>query len=183
MRFLDIFFSIIILILITPILISFFTILFLFNKKIFFFLKRVGKNGVKFKLIKFSTIKKRSKSPFKEKFSFLGKFLRRSSIDELPQLFNVLKGEMSLVGPRPLPRNIEKKIPKKYLLLRRSILPGITGLSQINFKGKKRSLISKVKIDIKYIYKKNLVNYLKIICITPIYILFKYKKNKTGFTL
>ena len=90
---------------------------------------------------------------------------------------------MSLVGPRPLPIEIEKKIPKKYRMIRRSLLPGLTGNSQLNYRGKKRTLISKVKKDIEYSKNNNLVNYLKIICITPLYILIKFKKNKSGYSL
>ena len=183
MRFLDIIFSLLILIFLTPLFIIISIVLFFLNKKVFFNSERVGIYGKKFNLIKFSTIKTKSKIASREKFSHLGRFLRRSSLDEIPQLFNVLIGNMSLVGPRPLPYNIEKKIPKKYRVIRRTVLPGMTGKSQLNFKGKKRSLISKVKNDIEYINSKNLVNYFKIICITPLYILIKYKKNKSGFTL
>ena len=183
MRVLDIIFSILLIIILLP-LIFFIMILLLFlNQKVFFISERMGKNGLKFYLIKFSTIKTRSKTPSKEKFSLLGKFLRRSSLDEIPQLLNVLFGDMSLVGPRPLPIEIEKKIPKKYRNLRRSLLPGITGYSQLNYRGRKRTLVSKIKKDIEYIHKNNIVNYLNIVCITPIYILKKFKKNKSGYSL
>ena len=183
MRFLDIIFSLLILIFLTPLFIILSIVLLFLNKRVFFNSERVGIYGKKFNLIKFSTIKTKSKIASREKFSYLGRFLRRSSLDEIPQLFNVLIGNMSLVGPRPLPYNVEKKIPKKYRVIRRTVLPGMTGKSQLNFKGKKRSLISKVKNDIEYINSKNLVNFFKIICITPFYILIKYKKNKSGFTL
>ena len=68
-------------------------------------------------------------------------------------------------------------------MIRRSLLPGLTGNSQLNYRGKKRTLISKVKKDIEYSKNNNLVNYLKIICITPLYLLIKFKKNKSGYSL
>ena len=58
----------------------------------------------------------------------IGKFIRRLSLDEIPQFINVLKGEMSIVGPRPLPKIIEKKITIELRKLRRNVLPGITGM-------------------------------------------------------
>ena len=183
MRLLDIILSSLFIIIFFPLIIFITILLYFLNDKVFFISKRIGKKGIKFNLIKFSTIQIKSKTPSKEKFSFLGKFLRRSSIDEIPQFFNVLLGDMSLVGPRPLPIEIEKKIQKKYRMIRRSLLPGLTGNSQLNYRGKKRTLISKVKKDIEYSKNNNLVNYLKIICITPLYILIKFKKNKSGYSL
>lgn len=158
-------------------------ILFFSQDKVFYFSKRIGKNGKKFNLIKFCTIKKKNINPSKEEFNLLGKFLRRSSVDEIPQLFNVLCGDMSLVGPRPLPEKIDNKISIKFRKIRRTVLPGITGYSQLKYKGKKRSLHEKVKQDIYFIENKNLFNYLKIICLTPLFILIKFIKNKSGYSL
>lgn len=183
MRFADIFLSVILLITMIPLIVLIVILLFISQKKIFFSSIRVGKNGKKFKLIKFCTIKKSHKNPKNEKFYFFGKFLRRSSLDELPQIINVIKGEMSLVGPRPLPQNIEKKIFINFKKKRRSVLPGITGYSQLKYKGKKRSINTKVKEDLFFIENKNLFNYFKIICLTPVYIIIKYIKNKSGYSL
>lgn len=183
MRVIDFFLSLLLLILSIPLILFIIFLLFFSQNNIFYFSERIGKNGKKFYLLKFSTIKKKNSNPSKEEFSRFGKFLRRSSFDEIPQLLNVLIGDMSLVGPRPLPENIEKKIPNKLKIIRRSVFPGITGNSQINYKGIKRSLIEKVNEDLVYIRNKNFLNYFKILCITPFYIIIKYNKNKSGYSL
>lgn len=102
-----------------------------------FLQERMGKNKKPFKLIKFrtmsiDTISAASHLVGPKSITRLGKFLRRTKIDELPQLINVLKGEMSLVGPRPNLFNQEEliKIRESYQIYR--VLPGITGLSQIS---------------------------------------------------
>ncbi|WP_345867284.1 sugar transferase [Shewanella algae] len=97
---------------------------------------RVGKNMKAFKLIKFRTMSVETKSVASHLASTssitkLGNFLRRTKIDELPQLINVLKGEMSLVGPRPNLFNQEELIEERYALGVYDVLPGITGLAQV----------------------------------------------------
>ena len=92
----------------------------------------------------------------------VGKFIRKTSLDELPQLFNILKGDMSIVGPRPV---IEREV--RLLELRKecnvdSILPGITGLAQINGRDNIDDY-EKVKYDFEYLSKRNLVLDIKII--------------------
>ena len=115
-----------------------------------------------------------------ERLTKVGKTLRRLSLDELPQLINVLKREMSIVGPRPLPKNIEAKIPHKYKKIRRKILPGITGYSQINYSGKFRKLDDKVKLDILFVNNYTIQNYVKIIVKTPRIMLRRMVKNKSS---
>ena len=78
----------------------------------------------------------------------LGFYLRRMSLDEIPQLFNVLKGDMSIVGPRPLPEIIENEIISKDRESRRKIRPGITGLAQVHYSGKQRTLEEKINLDL-----------------------------------
>ena len=82
--------------------------------------------------------------------TFIGKFLRRASLDELPQLFNVLKGEMSLIGPRPIIQEEEEKITPENLKIRYQVKPGITGLWQVSGR-QDLSYIERQKLDLEYI--------------------------------
>ncbi|MEM5507003.1 sugar transferase [Shewanella frigidimarina] len=102
-----------------------------------FIQQRVGKNKRPFNLIKFRTMSVDTKSVASHLASTasitkLGSFLRKSKIDELPQLINVLKGEMSFVGPRPNLFNQEELIKERDSRGVYSVLPGITGLAQVN---------------------------------------------------
>ncbi len=102
----------------------------------------------------------------------LGRFLRRSNLDELPQFLNVLKGEMSLVGPRPhpTPMNLEIKDSIQHYQLRHLIKPGITGWAQVNgFRGETRApdlLRKRVESDIWYIENWSILLDVKIVCLT-----------------
>ena len=101
-----------------------------------FIQERVGKNQRPFKLIKFRTMTVDTKSVASHLASTasitkLGGFLRKTKIDELPQLINVLKGEMSLVGPRPNLFNQEKLMKERDVLGVYDVLPGVTGLAQV----------------------------------------------------
>lgn len=176
----DKFLSLVLIILLFPILLIIFFILFFFNNKnIFYISERIGHKNKKFKLIKFITMKKGGK----DEITTIGKFLRRTSLDELPQLINVIIGNMSLVGPRPYPKNILEQIDDKKLLLRHQIKPGLTGYSQINFKGNKRSLEEKIIYDLYYVKNYNLIFYLKIIIKTPLILIKRYFLNPTGKSL
>jgi O-antigen biosynthesis protein WbqP len=98
---------------------------------------RVGKNQKKFKLVKFRTMSVETKSVASHlasnaSITKLGSFLRKTKIDELPQLINVLKGDMSLVGPRPNLFNQKELIKERGLLGVYDVLPGVTGLAQVN---------------------------------------------------
>jgi lipopolysaccharide/colanic/teichoic acid biosynthesis glycosyltransferase len=94
----------------------------------------------------------------------LGYWLRQTGLDELPQLFNVIKGEMSLVGPRP-PLNYEVELYQDWQLTRMLVLPGITGLWQVSSRGK-ASFDEMVRLDIDYIQRQSLALDLWIILVT-----------------
>ncbi|MDD9179637.1 MULTISPECIES: sugar transferase [Aliivibrio] len=101
-----------------------------------FIQERVGRNKKPFKLIKFRTMSVETKSVASHlannaSITKLGNFLRKTKIDELPQLINVVKGEMSLVGPRPNLFNQEELIKERDALGVYDVLPGVTGLAQV----------------------------------------------------
>jgi len=117
--------------------------------------KRIGKNGKTFLLLKFRTLSSdTNKTLHERKFSW-GNVLRATNLDELPQLWNVLKGEMSLVGPRPLPVEYANLFSSEQNK-RHGVLPGITGLAQINGKND-LSWDEKFKLDLEYVGKVSFV--------------------------
>jgi sugar transferase EpsL len=136
-RLFDIIFASIVLIFLSPILLFIIAVLFMVNgRPIFFTQTRPGKQGVPFRLIKFRTMKDvRNKDGFllpdEDRITRFGYFLRRSSLDELPEFINVIKGEMSAVGPRPLLMQYLERYTKEQSR-RNDVLPGITGWAQIH---------------------------------------------------
>ncbi len=100
------------------------------GRPVFFVQERAGLNGKPFKLVKFRTMLTGA-GPDEARLTGLGRFLRSSSLDELPEVWNVLKGEMSLVGPRPL---LVRYLPRytREQARRHEVLPGITGWAQVN---------------------------------------------------
>lgn len=96
----------------------------------------------------------------------IGGFMRRTSLDELPQLWNVLRGEMSLIGPRPLEMELIAQLPQEHLERRRSIRPGLTGLWQVS--GRSEMNIDELQvIDDRYIREWSLALDLRILFATP----------------
>jgi undecaprenyl phosphate N,N'-diacetylbacillosamine 1-phosphate transferase len=136
-RLLDFIISLIAIIILSPIFVLFTIWLYISNQgKPFFTQERPGKNTKIFKVIKFKTMNdKRDLNgkllPDNERLTNIGKFVRSTSIDELPQLINVLKGDMSLIGPRPL---LVKYLPlySPKQARRHEVRPGITGWAQVN---------------------------------------------------
>ena len=143
-RFVDLILSSIIIVISSPLIIIISVLIALASSGgVFFLQERTGKNGLPFKIIKFRTMVKNAeklKSKFKKlnesdgpafkisndpRFTPFGKIISKTGLDELPQFFNVLKGEMSIVGPRPLPVNESKKLNVKDKI-RELVKPGIT---------------------------------------------------------
>ncbi|MFL1484439.1 sugar transferase [Marinobacter sp. LN3S78] len=136
-RLFDIALSLFGLIITSPILLVLMFIGFLDTRSPIFRQERVGKNKKAFTLIKFRTMRKDTASVAShlasaDSITPFGHFLRRTKLDELPQLWNVLKGEMSLVGPRPCLFNQQELIDERELRGVLSARPGITGLAQVN---------------------------------------------------
>lgn len=151
----DFLFALIAVVILSPAIVSLSIVLLIVNKGRPFFLQaRPGHNGQIFRLIKFRTMVDRfdpsgNPLPDKQRTTRIGRFMRSASLDELPQLLNVLKGDMSLVGPRPL--------LIKYLSLytpeqsrRHNVKPGITGWTQVNGRNS-LSWARKFELDIWYV--------------------------------
>lgn len=169
-RIIDFMLSLIGLILISPVLIVVAIWLTISNKGSAFFLQdRPGKNGRIFKVVKFKTMTDEKDAsgkllPDDQRLTSVGKFVRSTSLDEIPQLINVLKGDMSLIGPRPLlPQYLT--LYSKEQARRHEVRPGITGWAQVNG----RNAISwtrKFEFDIEYIDNISLAMDMKIIFAT-----------------
>jgi len=150
---------------------------------IFFTQERVGKDGKIFKMIKFRTMLN-STNKFgellddEERLTPFGKKLRSTSIDELPELINVLKGDMSLVGPRPL---LVEYIPlySKHQFRRHEVKPGITGWAQVNGRNS-IDWETKFNLDVEYVDKFNLIFDIKIFFLTILKVLQRDGINQEG---
>ena len=151
---------ILLIIIFIPLLIVSILIIILDNQKPFYFQKRSGLHGKEFKIIKFQTMKNNKNI---KKITKFGKFLRDTKIDELPQLFNVLFLEMSLIGPRPLYIDFNYYY-SNFHSERLNVKPGITGISQIRIKNPN---LWKKKFDYDVFYTR------KISLIFDIYIFYK----------
>ena len=169
-RLFDILAAIVMLVVLSPIFAVTAAMIYLnIGKPVLFRQIRPGKDGQLFEIYKFRTMHERRDErgellPDEERTGKLGLFLRRSSIDELPQLFNVLKGDMSLIGPRPLlPEYLALYTPEQAR--RHAMRPGITGWAQVNG----RNLVSwedKFAFDVWYIDHWSLALDIKIFRLT-----------------
>ncbi|WP_172117013.1 sugar transferase [Halomonas hibernica] len=136
---------------------------------VFFRQTRPGKDGKPFKMIKFRTMrdavdKQGNPLPDSERITPFGRFLRSTSLDELPELWNVLKGEMSIVGPRPLLMEYMDYYTEEEML-RHSVRPGVTGLAQVTGRNA-LTWEQKLGLDVEYVQKQSLLFDLKIILTT-----------------
>ncbi|MDR2919867.1 MAG: sugar transferase [Tannerella sp.] len=169
-RIMDLFFSIPAFIVLSPVFILITFLLFISNKgQPFFFQKRPGINNKIFTIIKYKTMNDREDEngellPDSERMTTVGSFIRKSSLDEMPQLINVIKGDMSLVGPRPLlPEYLSRY--SAFQIRRHEVRPGITGWAQVNG----RNAVSwnqKFEYDVWYVDNISLSLDIKIIFMT-----------------
>lgn len=143
---------------------------------IFFYQERPGKNGKLFKMIKFRSMKdafdqQGNPLPDENRITPFGQKLRATTLDEIPQLINVLKGEMSIVGPRPqLPEFLEHYT--KEQMRRHDVKPGMTGLAQVSGRNN-LAWEDKFKLDIEYVDNHNLILDFKIMFKTVLVMLKK----------
>lgn len=147
------------------------------GKPVFFLQSRAGINGAPFKIVKFRTMVDGNGSDFTRLTKF-GELLRSYSIDELPELWNVLKGDMSLVGPRPL---LLEYLPlfNQEQARRQEVRPGITGWAQVNGRNG-ISWEDKFQLDVWYIDNRSLWLDIKILCLTVKKVLVREGINATG---
>lgn len=182
-RIMDIIFSLIGLIVLIPVLLIISILIKIETKgSIIFSQERVGINGKRFKMYKFRSMvvnaedlkeelmekNERSGPMFKIKYdprvTKVGKFIRKTSIDELPQLINILKGEMSIVGPRPsLPKEVMQF--EGWMMKRLNVKPGLTCYWQVMGRGD-IEFTDWMKLDVKYVEERNIVIDVILICKT-----------------
>ena len=197
-RFLDFIFAFLLIILLLPLFLIIGILIKISSKgSIIYIQKRIGKNNTSFSCYKFRTMHPQSKyllkkilvknKDFKNQFSEtrkivndpritrFGKFLRFSSLDELPQIFNVLIGDMSFIGPRPIVKSEIKKYGKEFGKVF-SIKPGISGLWQVSGRNN-LSYDKRVELDINYSENINFLLDIKIFIRTIVVILFPFGKG------
>ena len=184
-RFFDFWISLVVLICISPVLLIVTIWLHFVNKGAgaFFTQERPGKNAKIFKVIKFKTMTdERDENgellPDENRLTKVGKFVRSTSIDELPQLINVLKGDMALIGPRPLlPKYLPLYSPEQ--MRRHEVRPGISGWAQCHGRNA-ISWTEKFKLDVWYVDHCTLWTDIKVIWITILKVLKRADINEAG---
>jgi lipopolysaccharide/colanic/teichoic acid biosynthesis glycosyltransferase len=174
----DIFFAVVSILVSLPFFLLLLPVLMFTNGgDIFYYAERTGLKGKTFRMIKFKTMKgKREDDPLpdRERVTAIGRFLRMTSLDELPQLLNVLKRDMSLIGPRPLPTAYMDEFTGEQRR-RLDVLPGITGWAQVNGR---HAIPWRTKFDLDVYYVDNLSLWLdtRILLMTAI-VLLSFKKD------
>lgn len=195
-RFLDIIISLSALIFLSPLLIPIILVLkFSGEGEIFYTQKRIGINGRVFGLLKFATMLKNSPNIGSGNLTLrhdprvlpVGKFLRKSKINELPQLLNIFLGDMSIVGPRPMVSETFEKYPKPAQIILNTVRPGLTGIGSIIFRDEELYLDNyenpidfyntviipyKSNLEVWYVKNNSIWLYIKIIFITAWVVIF-----------
>ena len=195
-RFFDILFSLLALLFLLPLFAPIVIILrFTGEREIFYRQERVGRNGTPFALLKFATMLKDSPSIGSGEITVkndprvlpFGRFLRKTKINELPQLFNIIIGHISVVGPRPMvPNTFLKYSPEAQSELKK-VRPGLTGIGSIIFRDEGKFLEGKTdprkfyddhiipyknKLELWYVKNNSITTYFKIILVTALVIIF-----------
>ncbi len=195
-RFLDIFLSLIALVILTPFLVLIMVILrFTGEGEIFYIQQRAGRGGHEFRLLKFATMLKNSPNIGAGNITVrgdprvlpFGKFLRKTKLNELPQLFNIINGDMSVVGPRPMVPNTYANYPETAHQKLNKVRPGLTGVGSIIFCDEERYLANrehpmkfyiehiipyKSDLEIWFIENNSLWLYVKVIVVTAWIVIF-----------
>ena len=183
-RLIDFLLSLIAIICISPFLLILMALLYFANEGagVFFLQERPGLKGRIFKVIKFKTMnEKRGEDgkllPDLLRITKVGKFVRATSLDELPQLFNVLKGDMALIGPRPL---LKQYLPlySEEQMRRHDVRPGISGWAQVNGRNN-LSWTEKFKLDVWYVDHLSFALDIKIIFMTVMKVFKRESINNT----
>jgi lipopolysaccharide/colanic/teichoic acid biosynthesis glycosyltransferase len=195
-RFFDIFFSFLAIIFLLPLFAPIVLILrFTGEREIFYRQERVGREGKTFSLLKFATMLKNSPSIGAGEITLkndsrvlpFGQFLRKTKINELPQLFNILLGDISIVGPRPMVPNTFQKYSAEAQVELSKVKPGLTGVGSIIFRDEENFLEGKSnpqefyddfiipyknEIELWYVKNQSFLTYFKIIFVTSWVIIF-----------
>ena len=183
-RLFDIVLSLILIILLSPVMLVIAIIIKKDKGPVLFKQDRSGKNNVPFKIYKFRTMKTSNNLydyKTKDAITKFGRVLRDSSLDELPQLFNILKGEMSFIGPRPWILDYSLYYNERQLK-RLSVKPGLTGLAQCSGRNN-ISIDEKINYDIEYVENISFINDIKIVIKTIKSIINKDGAYSDKFTI
>lgn len=182
-RIFDITISMVLLFFLSPLMLIIYLLVILnLGSPAFFLQERVGKDNKVFKIIKFRTMKDAKDKegndlPDYKRVTRLGSFLRATSLDELPELINVIKGEMSLVGPRPL---LTQYLPiyNEEQIRRHEVLPGVTGWAQVNGRNS-LTWNEKFKLDVWYVDNRTFWIDIKILFLTAYKVIKREGINKS----